>query len=1126
MASFCEYCGTPLKEGAKFCTGCGHPVAAKPRFDSQPRSNPQPQQRPQPQPPRQPKAEPTVQAQKPKKKGGCGKMLLIMALVSVAAVVAINKLSDIFGDGGGSGNHPTTETRKSKPVADNTGKNTNNRVINDESELFKLTEEDLAYFKEHPIEVTPENSPGNPAFIDVTFTDDDYAQGYGYGVSVTREMPVADIPDFGIHVNFKSWNLDYDEDTLAVVRLPDKIDENTGMILHSYEYFLMSGQNEFSTDVEITAPVQGDPDMFAGFVSYNEETGKWEDVYCELSDDRKTYTAYMSHFSTKSALEKIKTEGTAAINNYQIDGKTIFVQQKTEMKPKYEESSHYLYPVAVSSSVDFEKFFSQQVKDKRSMVEKLLKDYGKVSEEKAFESTLTWLGFGSDLSGNAVGMADQAGASELITKMKNLSSNKTMPKIFTRFGAGCTLIGVALCAYSIYDGMTNDNKDVWTALDDNKLGILSSALGVVGTIAGEFGIATTAAGTAATAASVGAGTAMGAAIIFAYSTIQLADDYYVKNFMHPLGMPSSFMEATIQLYMRDHSHVDGYAQERSVWSWGLPNANEQIDSVRIYEHSPEMLLDCYGKSWLPAYECLSDKYVNDPKGMKAACEKLYEDFVDAFWKEDIKTQRKYFRAACKEYIQIEMYDQFGNNQTNTSEVTSILPASLSQYPLNEQAKTEWTELQKLLVSGAIDGSGTKANKTVDDLWEDIFRKWDGNDVNRNFDVEFINRLKNNEAERHAIHDKLLDQLKLNTHDAAKDFYDKKYREGVLEVKSILDNVVLPLLNTRVTFYARNLEKPDGPYSSIATPDGNLPFLIEFNSTKVPRFLPRNSKEVETAFNLNLKANVKNAVLLETTAYHYLMFDCPTSADIEYHLNGDYSKKYTTTAMANWDNVDLVQEEQTEWSVWDLFGLPKVNIEDTKVPVEFNVQSAEEIYKVQHFYYPNEYQYYDLRKVLDSAFRNIRIKVTKNGDFSGTGSGKYDYEKRNEKSVYVGSDQATITISGHIDTDSRVGTFKMTAIGTYQTTFTGSVEGKKQFTCTFQGEGKIDPKEVYLSEKKPIKGLYFYGGFQGNLKGDSNLHYDANPWTGTGERTEQHTYDEKITYEGKDIDLRITFMLED
>lgn len=80
MNRFCEYCGTPLKDGTKFCTGCGHPVAAKPQ------PNPQSQQRPEPQLSHQPKTEPTVQPSKPKKKRGFGKVLLWLVII-VAAIV-------------------------------------------------------------------------------------------------------------------------------------------------------------------------------------------------------------------------------------------------------------------------------------------------------------------------------------------------------------------------------------------------------------------------------------------------------------------------------------------------------------------------------------------------------------------------------------------------------------------------------------------------------------------------------------------------------------------------------------------------------------------------------------------------------------------------------------------------------------------------------------------------------------------------------------------------------------------------------------------------------------------------------------------------------------------------------
>ena len=76
MPKFCEYCGAPLNEGAKFCTGCGHPVTqpSRPSTPSQPST-------PTPTPNyHQPDIQQPEIQQPPKKKGTRGMIMLTVLL--------------------------------------------------------------------------------------------------------------------------------------------------------------------------------------------------------------------------------------------------------------------------------------------------------------------------------------------------------------------------------------------------------------------------------------------------------------------------------------------------------------------------------------------------------------------------------------------------------------------------------------------------------------------------------------------------------------------------------------------------------------------------------------------------------------------------------------------------------------------------------------------------------------------------------------------------------------------------------------------------------------------------------------------------------------------------------------
>ena len=110
MPKFCKYCGKPLKEGARFCTGCGHPVAQAPKAPA-PRAQAPVTPPPAPvyqQPPMQPQFQ-QPQYQQPSyypapKRGGGGKAVLIILLLLIlgGAGFALWKYGDVlFGDGHG-----------------------------------------------------------------------------------------------------------------------------------------------------------------------------------------------------------------------------------------------------------------------------------------------------------------------------------------------------------------------------------------------------------------------------------------------------------------------------------------------------------------------------------------------------------------------------------------------------------------------------------------------------------------------------------------------------------------------------------------------------------------------------------------------------------------------------------------------------------------------------------------------------------------------------------------------------------------------------------------------------------------------------------------------------------------
>lgn len=88
MNRFCEYCGTPLQKGAKFCPGCGHPIAEQPQ--EQPQEQPVNQNTNSYQVPEREETTTTIPpTQTRKRKKGCGRIILILSLVFVTNIIVL-----------------------------------------------------------------------------------------------------------------------------------------------------------------------------------------------------------------------------------------------------------------------------------------------------------------------------------------------------------------------------------------------------------------------------------------------------------------------------------------------------------------------------------------------------------------------------------------------------------------------------------------------------------------------------------------------------------------------------------------------------------------------------------------------------------------------------------------------------------------------------------------------------------------------------------------------------------------------------------------------------------------------------------------------------------------------------
>ncbi|MBR5365088.1 MAG: zinc ribbon domain-containing protein [Clostridia bacterium] len=402
MARFCRECGVELAEGAQFCRMCGAKVTGtKParRFCSAcgrelmadaafcpacgakatGTANPTPNRAarnstPAPVSPVQPAYVQTAQrpAAQPKvKKGGRGLSLFLSLVLVAEFCIAGFKYPGFLKKEGGS-------------------------VTDDLSE----------YADEIPLRYTKKQ-------IDSALT---------ISIDVSPWEPVA---DFGqVKVELDEWSLDNENDTLTMRELPELSEGEEGWVLKAYDFSLGSGQDEFATDITITLP-RTHPGTLSRCVWFNEETGEWENIYFEVSEDESSYLVYTDHFSKYGVVYYRFNPNTMTldVSGGRIDlNDGVFVEVK-----KKGEDNRMCWPV----KVDYERLWYLYQKTTDDDIQNFYQDIEAIMKESDAIAANQKIYDGMDYLHNLVGEVDSVKGA--FTLPKELSEyvleNKVKPEV-------------------------------------------------------------------------------------------------------------------------------------------------------------------------------------------------------------------------------------------------------------------------------------------------------------------------------------------------------------------------------------------------------------------------------------------------------------------------------------------------------------------------------------------------------------------------------------------------------------------------------------------------------------------------------------------------------------------------
>jgi len=489
---YCRSCGAALRPGAAFCAQCGAkvndaaPTKAAPAAPAPPKrtsaADPQPkstratdfQAKARPST-RATDFQPTAKAASEKKKRHWGRRFVALAAVVVFCFTGFVNPGFLRSKDKPSGNsHSGSGSMWGGTTNPSGGSSSGGSTSGAQSTSLS-------------------SAPASTEELSISFSSSELSSAPAISAPVSQENPIAVCGD--ITVDLKSWNLPEGGDTLTVRDLGTKTDEAAGWTLETYDFSLASGTHVFYTNVEIRFPKPADEDSaLTSFVTYNEQTGRWEDLYSEVSADGSKYLVYTKHF-TPVAKKKIlflevpevqlNIQKTDVLSQTGIGG-DLFVElfsgstRTDNSSTRYEGRDRMLAPV----KLDFDRYWYLAETGQLPGIRNVLAQYEQGT---------------TDINGlftNLQKLDDKSALYEMFEEGMNVGPNLAevlgLPEVPGTLGGLLNAAGTGLSVMDVigaYTRITTDAKlrektVILSIGDDHKLDLANGVMGAIGTCTG------------------------------------------------------------------------------------------------------------------------------------------------------------------------------------------------------------------------------------------------------------------------------------------------------------------------------------------------------------------------------------------------------------------------------------------------------------------------------------------------------------------------------------------------------------------------------------------------------------------------------------------------------------------